>query len=110
MNDKKLKTIGKILLVEFSLCAIWGIFNAIMGIEDGGTWISLSFTGFGAFIVTMIVGTVIIFVSNVAILVVYEMVSLIHRLYKEKKKALALLVTIILIILVVWFINWILWI
>ena len=75
MNEESKKTngnkkIGKILLAEFTLCFVWAIFNAIVGIE-GGTWISIQFNGLSAFIFTMFIGTNIIVISNAAIIIVY---------------------------------------
>ena len=110
-NKKIGKIIGKILLVEFALCFVWAIFNAIVGIESGGTWIfSIQFNGLSAFIFTMLIGVIISVMSNVVIIIVYEMISLIHRAYKEQNKGQAVLLTIILTILVYFFINWLMWI
>ena|GEM_PF-4096760 len=110
-NKKIGKIIGKILLVEFALCFVWAIFNAIVGIESGGTWIfSIQFNGLSAFIFTMFIGVIISVMSNVVIIIVYEMISLIHRAYKEQNKGQAVLLTIILTILVYFFINWLMWI
>ena len=88
MNEesKKNKKIGKILLAEFTLCFVWAIFNAIVGIGDGATWISIEFYGLSAFIFTMFIGTNIIVISNAAIIIVYKMIGLIHRAYKEQRK------------------------
>ena len=110
-NKKIGKIIGKILLVEFALCFVWAIFNAIVGIESGGTWIfSIQFNGLSAFIFTMLIGVIISVMSNVVIIIVYEMISLIHRAYKEQNKGQAVLLTIILTIIVYFFINWLMWI
>lgn len=110
MNEESKKTnenkkIGKILLAEFTLCFVWAIFNAIVGIE-GGTWISIQFNGLSAFIFTMFIGTNIIVISNAAIIIVYKMIGLIHRAYKEQRKGDAILLATVLIILVCFFINW----
>ena len=110
MNEESKKTngnkkIGKILLAEFTLCFVWAIFNAIVGIE-GGTWISIQFNGLSAFIFTMLIGTNIIVISNAAIIIVYKMIGLIHRAYKEQRKGDAILLATVLIILVCFFINW----
>lgn len=109
-NKKIGKIIGKILLVEFALCFVWAIFNAIVGIESGATWIYIQFNGLSAFIFTMLIGAIISVMSNVVIIIVYEMISLIHRAYKEQNKGQAVLLTIILTILVYFFINWLMWI
>lgn len=110
MNEESKKTngnkkIGKILLAEFTLCFVWAIFNAIVGIE-GGTWISIQFNGLSAFIFTMFIGTNIIVISNAAIIIVYKMIGLIHRAYKEQRKGDAILLATVLIMLVCFFINW----
>lgn len=110
MNEESKKTngnkkIGKILLAEFTLCFVWAIFNAIVGIE-GGTWISIQFNGLSAFIITMFIGTNIIVISNAAIIIVYKMIGLIHRAYKEQRKGDAILLATVLIILVCFIINW----
>ena len=110
MNEESKKTngikkIGKILLAEFTLCFVWAIFNAIVGIE-GGTWISIQFNGLSAFIFTMFIGTNIIVISNAAIIIVYKMIGLIHRAYKEQRKGDAILLATVLIKLVCFFINW----
>lgn len=115
MNEESKKTngnkkIGKILLAEFTLCFVWAIFNAIVGIEEGGTWISIQFNGLSAFIFTMFIGTNIIVISNAAIIIVYKMIGLIHRAYKEQRKGDAILLATVLIILVCFFINWLMWI
>lgn len=107
-NKKIGKIIGKILLVEFALCFVWAIFNAIVGIE--GSAIPIQFNGLSAFIFTMLIGAIISVMSNVVIIIVYEMISLIHRAYKEQNKGQAVLLTIILTILVYFFINWLMWI
>lgn len=109
MNEESKKTngnkkIGKILLAEFTLCFVWAIFNAIVGIEGGA--LPIQFNGLSAFIFTMFIGTNIIVISNAAIIIVYKMIGLIHRAYKEQRKGDAILLATVLIILVCFFINW----
>jgi len=110
IKKKKLKIIGIILLAEFALCLILAVINAVIGIEASGSWISWSFNGFSAFALTMLIGTIIIAVSNLAILILYEMVCLIFRLYKSQKKGFAVLIALVLIILLCFFVNWLMWI
>jgi len=65
---------------------IWALYNAVVGIEGVGTWINPTFSRTEAFILMMILGIIIILISNFIILITYELICLIRRLYKENKK------------------------
>jgi hypothetical protein len=103
------KIIKSIILIEFLLTIYMATYNYMFGIE-GGTWIFFSINGYWAFIVTIIIGTIIILVTNIYIYIIYKTITFINSLYKLKKTKQALLLTLGLILFLYITYAWLMWI